>query len=141
MPKERILVVDDEEDILELLTFNLEKEGYVVAGADDGEKGLQAAGTEQPDLILLDLNLPRMDGREVLGSIKQDDDLRRIPVVILTVSSDEADVRLSSTGSTTIWVQDSLKADLSSTGNLRYRGDPTVNASTSSSGEVIQIGE
>ncbi|MGD9093368.1 MAG: DUF2807 domain-containing protein, partial [Anaerolineales bacterium] len=55
--------------------------------------------------------------------------------------SGEAEVRLSSSGSTTIWVQDSLKANLSSSGDLRYRGNPTVDATTTSSGDVIQIGE
>ncbi|MGD9091593.1 MAG: head GIN domain-containing protein [Anaerolineales bacterium] len=57
------------------------------------------------------------------------------------LASVEADVRLSSSGSATIWVQDSLKANLSSSGDLRYRGNPTINATTTSSGDVIQIGE
>jgi hypothetical protein len=57
------------------------------------------------------------------------------------LASDEADVRLRSTGSATIWVKDNLKANLSSTGDLRYRGDPTVDATTNSTGEVIQISE
>lgn len=57
------------------------------------------------------------------------------------LASEEADVRLSSTGSATIWVQDQLKANLSSTGDLRYRGNPTVDATTNSTGDVIQIGE
>jgi hypothetical protein len=57
------------------------------------------------------------------------------------LASDEAEVRLSITGSATIWVRDVLKANMSSTGDLRYRGDPTVDATTSSMGDVIQIGE
>jgi len=57
------------------------------------------------------------------------------------LESDEAKVRLNSNGSATIWVQDHLKANLKSSGDLRYRGNPTVDATTSSSGDVIQIGE
>jgi hypothetical protein len=57
------------------------------------------------------------------------------------LASDEADVRLNSSGSATIWVQNTLKANLSSSGDLRYRGHPTVDATTTSSGDVIQIGE
>ena len=70
MLKERILVVDDEEDILELVCFNLKKEGYSVIPADSGEKALELARKEQPDLLVLDLMLPGMDGLEVAKFLK-----------------------------------------------------------------------
>ena len=92
MPKEKILVVEDEEDILELLTFNLQKEGYQVTGAGAGEDGLRAAGAEQPDLILLDLMLPGVDGLEVCRLLKNNHKTAHIPIVMLTAKSEESDI-------------------------------------------------
>ena len=70
MAKETILVVEDEEDIRELLKYNLEKEGYQVFGAATGEEALQAVRNRLPDLILLDLMLPGIDGLEVCRRIR-----------------------------------------------------------------------
>ncbi len=92
MPHEKILVVEDEEDILELLTFNLQKEGYRITGVSAGEEGLRAAGKEQPDLILLDLMLPGVDGLEVCRRLKGDHKTAHIPIVMLTAKSEESDV-------------------------------------------------
>lgn len=92
MSKEKILVVEDEEDILELLTFNLEKEGYQVTGAGAGEEGLRAAGRVQPDLIILDLMLPGADGLEVCRRLKNDHKTAHIPIVMLTAKSEESDI-------------------------------------------------
>jgi len=92
MSKEKILVVEDEADILELLTFNLEKEGYQVTGASAGEAGLQAAGEIQPDLILLDLMLPGVDGLEVCRRLKGNHRTVHIPIVMLTAKSEETDI-------------------------------------------------
>jgi len=92
MAKQRILVVDDEEDILELIEYNLVREGYEVIGAQSGEKALQIAKTERIDLIVLDLMLPALDGLEVTKRLKRDSKTDRIPIVMVTAKGEEADV-------------------------------------------------
>jgi len=80
----RILVVDDEPPIREILKFQLENAGFLVTTADDGEQGLQSVEENPPDLVLLDLMIPRMDGYEVCRRIKTAYETRHIPVIILT---------------------------------------------------------
>lgn len=92
MAKEKILVVDDEEDILELIQYNLVREGYEVLGAESGEKALQIAKSEPVDLIVLDLMLPAMDGLEVAKRLKRDSKTDNIPIIMLTAKGEEADV-------------------------------------------------
>ncbi len=82
----KILVVDDEPDILKMVTFRLKKEGYEVITAMDGQEALDLANRERPDLVLLDLRLPVMDGYEVCKALKADENLKQIPVVFLTAS-------------------------------------------------------
>ena len=92
MAKEHILVVDDEEDILELVTYNLAREGYKVTGAPSGEDALRKVRSEAFDLIVLDLMLPGMDGLEVAKSLKKDQKTGNIPIVMLTAKGEEADI-------------------------------------------------
>ena len=92
MAKERILVVEDEEDILELVRYNLVKEGYQVAGTLSGEEALQKARTEAFDLIVLDLMLPGIDGLEVTKKLKVNEKTLNIPIVMLTAKGEEADI-------------------------------------------------
>ena len=92
MPKERILAVDDEEDILELVSYNLAREGYHVLTTDSGEKALNIARKESPDLIVLDMMLPGIDGLEVTKSLKNDKRTAEIPIIMLTAKGEEADV-------------------------------------------------
>jgi two-component system phosphate regulon response regulator PhoB len=92
MAKEKILVVDDEEDIVELVRYNLSREGYQTLSAETGEKALRLARTEKPDLVVLDLMLPGMDGLEVTRAMKGDAELRRIPIVMLTAKGEEPDI-------------------------------------------------
>jgi len=92
MPKENILVVDDEEDILELVRFNLNREGYQVDGALNGEEALKKARRSPFDLIVLDLMLPGIDGLEVAKSLKKDSKTQHIPIVMLTAKGEESDV-------------------------------------------------
>ena len=92
MARESILVVEDEADILELVRYNLVKEGYSVAGAASGEEGLKAVKARRPDLVLLDLMLPGMDGLEVCRTLKADAQARAIPVVMLTAKGEESDI-------------------------------------------------
>jgi two-component system alkaline phosphatase synthesis response regulator PhoP len=90
--KETILVVDDEEDILELIRYNLAREGYQVAGAASGEEAVKAAKAILPDLILLDLLLPGMDGLEICRALKGEPRTRPIPIIMLTAKGEEADI-------------------------------------------------
>jgi two-component system phosphate regulon response regulator PhoB len=92
MAGETILVVEDEEDILELLRFNLTREGYKVLAAADGAAALDAARARRPALILLDLMLPKMDGFEVCRALKQNPDTAAVPIVMLTAKGEESDV-------------------------------------------------
>jgi two-component system, OmpR family, alkaline phosphatase synthesis response regulator PhoP len=92
MATERILVVDDEEDLLELIGFNLKKEGYRVTTAATGEAAILNAKAQLPDLIVLDLLLPKVDGLNVCKALKADPATAHIPIVMLTAKSEEADV-------------------------------------------------
>ncbi len=88
---EKVLVVDDEQNILELLEFNLKKEGYDVLRADTGEMAVTILGKTRPDIVLLDQMLPGIDGLNVLKKIRSDDTLARMPVIMVTARSEEID--------------------------------------------------
>lgn len=92
MGKERVLVIDDEEDISRLVEHHLDAEGYVVLRAASGEEGIAAARTQRPDLIILDLMLPGIDGLDVCRILKRDQATAKIPIIMLTAKSDEADI-------------------------------------------------
>ena len=86
-----VLVIDDEKDLQELVRYNLEKEGYDVIIAGDGASGLDIALRHRPDLIVLDLMMPGMDGLEVCRRLRNDDRGKRIPLLMLTANATEAD--------------------------------------------------
>lgn len=92
MPKDKILVVEDEEDILELVRYNLSREGYLVVGATNGEDGLRQAKTQTPGLIVLDLMLPGIDGLTVCRVLQNDPDTSSIPIIMLTAKGEESDI-------------------------------------------------
>lgn len=87
-----ILVVEDEQDLQDLLKFNLEREGFEVTGVADGELALSVCRSHSPQLVLLDLMLPGRDGLEVCKTIKSDPELASTPVVMLTAKGEEADI-------------------------------------------------
>ena len=87
----KILIVEDDPDIRELLRFNLEKAGYTLFLAEDGEKALTLARKHSPDIILLDLMLPGVDGLEVCRTLKKDPELQRIPIIMVTAKGEEMD--------------------------------------------------
>jgi len=91
LAREKILVVDDDPDLLHLVQYNLEKEGFKVILASDGERALQLISSEWPQLILLDLMLPQVDGLEVCRQIKRDQATSTIPVIMLTAKGEEID--------------------------------------------------
>lgn len=92
MAKEKVLVVDDEEDILRLVEFNLVREGYGVICAASGEKALSTARSASPDLILLDLMLPGLDGLEVCRLLRMDEATKNTPIIMITAKGEEADI-------------------------------------------------
>jgi len=91
MPKKTVLTIDDEKDLIELVRYNLEKEGFRVRAALDGETGLAMALQEKPDLVLVDLMLPGMDGLEVCRRLRADSRTAAIPLIMLTAKADESD--------------------------------------------------
>ena len=92
MAREKILIVEDEEDILELIRYNLHKDGYQVSTAMTGENGIEVARRVIPDLILLDIMLPGMDGLEVCKLLKHEPATMKIPIIMLTAKGEEADI-------------------------------------------------
>ena len=93
MPK-RILVVDDEVDLVETLTFRLEANGYEVIKAYDGQAGLDLAKKGNPDLIILDLMLPKLDGYKVCRMLKFDEKYKKIPIILFTARAQESDKKM-----------------------------------------------
>lgn len=94
MQKAKILVVDDESHIVELVTFNLEKDGFEVVSAYDGKSGIDVVKDQNPDLIILDIMLPGMDGLKVCCTLKQDPKYSSIPIIMLTAKAEEFDTVL-----------------------------------------------
>ena len=92
MAGEKILIVEDEEDVMELIRYNLTKEGFRCDVAYDGRQALQKAQAMSPDLVLLDLMLPAIDGLKVCKSLKSNPQTEHIPIVMVTAKSDEADI-------------------------------------------------
>src|SRR5690349_4486863 len=88
----KILVVDDEKDVVELIQFALTKEGHSVSGAYDGKEGLELARSEQPELIILDVMMPEMDGYTMNTRLVADAKTRSIPVIILTAKGQMRDM-------------------------------------------------
>jgi len=88
LPGERILVIEDEENLLEALRYSLQKEGYQLFTAVDGEKGLELAREAKPDLLVLDIMLPKLDGLEVCRLLRREAD---IPILMLTAKAEEVD--------------------------------------------------
>lgn len=92
MGKAKILIVEDDEDIHELIKYNLSKEGYKVISAVSGEAGADMVKAEKPDLVVLDLMLPGIDGLEVCRLIKSDPVISDIPIIMVTAKGEEADI-------------------------------------------------
>jgi two-component system, OmpR family, alkaline phosphatase synthesis response regulator PhoP len=92
MVRQSVLVVEDEEDIRELVSYNLLKDGYQVAGVGSGEDALTAVASKAPDLILLDIMLPGLDGLKVCRKLKEDPEFKSIPIIMLTAKGEEPDI-------------------------------------------------
>jgi DNA-binding response OmpR family regulator len=92
-PQPVVLAADDDEDILELVAFRLERSGYTVLRAKDGEEALRLALEAKPDLAVLDVMMPKLDGYELTRRLRADDATRRMPIILLTARSQDADVQ------------------------------------------------
>ncbi|MFA5147819.1 MAG: response regulator [Candidatus Omnitrophota bacterium] len=97
MPK-TILIVDDEEDLVKVTTFRLKSLGYNVAVGVNGQEALNLIKEKRPDLVLLDLRLPVMDGRDVCKAVKADPELEDIPIVMFTASTQQISVQAKEAG-------------------------------------------
>src|SRR5471032_1917486 len=87
----RVLLIEDDRDIVELVRYNLEREGFQVAAATDGASGLAQIRKTPPDILLLDLMLPKLSGLDICKEIRRDTSLNRLPILILTAKGEEAD--------------------------------------------------
>ena len=92
MANETILIVEDEPDIIELLRYNLARDGYAVLEATTGETALEVIEAKSPDLVLLDLMLPKIDGLEVCRRVRASEDHKRLPIIMLTAKGEEVDI-------------------------------------------------
>src|SRR5947209_19073242 len=90
-PRTRVLVIEDERGLTEVLTYNLQREGYETIVAHDGQEGLRKAQTLLPDMILLDLMLPVLNGLDVCRELRAGERTRHIPIVMLTAKAEETD--------------------------------------------------
>jgi two-component system, OmpR family, alkaline phosphatase synthesis response regulator PhoP len=91
MSRRIVLVIDDEEDLIELVRYNLVREGFDVIGARDGESGLSLAYQRRPDLIIIDLMLTGMDGLEVCRALRSESKTSQVPIIMLTAKASESD--------------------------------------------------
>jgi DNA-binding response OmpR family regulator len=92
-PQPVVLAADDDEDILELIAFRLERSGYTVLRARDGEEALRIAREAKPDLAVLDVMMPKLDGFDLTRRLRADDETRAIPIILLTARAQDADVQ------------------------------------------------
>lgn len=92
MPSKKILACDDERHIVRLIQVNLERAGYTVVSAFDGTEALKKVEADKPDLIVLDVMMPKMDGFEVLKRLQANPETRDIPIIMLTAKAQDADV-------------------------------------------------
>jgi DNA-binding response OmpR family regulator len=96
MAKAKVLVVDDEEYIQHILNFSFGAEGYDVVTASDGEEGIDKAKNEKPDVIVMDIMMPKLDGYEACKRLKSDPETKGIPVILLTAKGRDVDRKLGS---------------------------------------------
>ena len=92
MEKRKLLLVEDEEDLAAMVSFRLRAAGYEVAVAYDGEEALEKVKTERPDLIILDLMIPKIDGYQVCDRLKKDPAFSKIPILIFTAKAQQKDI-------------------------------------------------
>jgi len=106
----KILIIEDETDIVDVVKIRLQAHEYEVLEAFDGKAGLDMARTKKPDLIILDIMLPKMDGYEVCRLLKEDKDYKDIPIVMLTAKTQDQDVRMAATSGADAYITKPFEA-------------------------------
>jgi len=139
--KRRVLVVDDEKDLVDLISYNLARGGYEVLTAYDGKDALETAQREVPDLVVLDLMLPGLDGTEVARRLKADSRTAGVPIVMLTAKGEETDVVVGLTIGADDYVTKpfSMKILLARINTVLRRGEG-VEAGATGEGGVLRAG-
>ena len=139
--KRRVLVVDDEKDLVDLISYNLGRGGYEVLTAYDGKDALEIAQREVPDLVVLDLMLPGLDGTEVARRLKSDARTASVPIVMLTAKGEETDVVVGLTIGADDYVTKpfSMKILLARINTVLRRGE-TAESGTGAEGGVLRAG-
>jgi len=139
LPQQTILVVEDEENLLEALKYSLKKEGYSVLTAGDGEKGLELAREAKPDLVILDIMLPKLDGLEVCRILRRE---TTIPILMLTAKAEEVDrvVGLELGADDYVSKPFGMRELLARVKALLRRSRPTPEVSSAASGETLGAG-
>ena len=140
MPEWKVLVVEDEENLLEALKYNLEKESYFVLTAIDGEKGLELARETSPDLIILDIMLPKLDGFEVCRILRRE---ANIPILMLTANGEEIDrvVGLELGADDYVTKPFSMRELLARVRAMLRRSRMASETTSSSNGELLKAGD
>ncbi|MCK5624101.1 MAG: phosphate regulon transcriptional regulator PhoB [Alphaproteobacteria bacterium] len=135
----RILIVEDEAALSTLLAYNLEKEGFTVRVAADGEQALEALAEEPPDLVLLDWMLPHVSGIEICRRIRRDPETRDLPVIMLTAKGEEADrIRGLDTGADDYVTKPFSPAELvARVRALLRRARPAIGADELTAGDIV----
>lgn len=110
--KKKILVVDDESGLVEMLSIRLEANNYQVIAASDGQEGLDKARAGSPDLIILDLMLPKLDGCQVCRALKSDEKYKQIPIVIFTARAQESDVKAGNEAGADAYITKPFEPDI-----------------------------
>ena len=146
MAKERILVIEDEEDLVEVMSYNLRREGFEVRSASNGAEGLRKARQHGADVILLDLMLPDIDGLEICRRLRRDPLTQRVPVIMVTAKGEESDIvlGLGSDRSGVAQVKTTIPNDTCLTGVVAFTqhacDDSARNSTVTSNGVRIAIG-
>lgn len=140
--EKKILVVDDEQDIVDLISYNLSKEGYKVFTASNGTQAVEVATTVRPDLVILDIMMPGMDGFEVCRSLRQDTTLATTAVMFLTAKSSEIDQILGLELGADDYIQKPIspRVLLARVKTIIRRGQEKVRTETIAAPEILRLG-
>ncbi len=140
--EKRILVVDDEQDIVDLISYNLGKEGYKVASASNGNQAVEVAGAFKPDLVILDIMMPGMDGFEVCRTLRQNPATAGSAIMFLTAKSGEIDQILGLELGADDYIQKPIspRVLIARVKSILRRGTETIRTETIAAPEVLRIG-
>ena len=108
----RILLVDDEQQLVDMVKVRLEANNYLVLTAYDGQEALEKARKEKPDLIILDLMLPKMDGYKVCGLLKADTRYNKIPIIMFTARAQDSDIKMGKEVGADIYITKPFEAEI-----------------------------